>query len=230
MVLLEDIRFSLRGMGKPSGFTLIAVVALALGIGVNATVFAITNGVLFKNLPFLNDRILYLSTKNLNRGERRSGVSYPDFRDWRAQTKSFEGLGAFNFRVVNLSDQNGVPSRYNVVQITANTFWMIGQKPILGRDFTAADESPGAAPVIILGYGMWENRYGKDPAILGHTISVNNVPTAVIGVMQRDLRFPIDADAWTALGSGKGVGEAGFTFPWGFRLNGAGCNREVGQG
>jgi putative ABC transport system permease protein len=84
MALLEDIHFSLRGMGKHPGFTLIAVVALALGIGVNATVFAITNGVLFKNLPFLNDRILYLSTKNLNRGERRSGVSYPDFRDWRA--------------------------------------------------------------------------------------------------------------------------------------------------
>jgi MacB-like periplasmic core domain len=79
------------------------------------------------------------------------------------------------------SSKNGVPSRYNVVQITANSFSMIGQKPIVGRDFTAADERAGAAPVIILGYGMWENRYGKNPAMLGQTIQVNDVPTTVIG-------------------------------------------------
>jgi putative ABC transport system permease protein len=202
MALFEDIRFGLRTLAKNPALTLIAVVALALGIGANATVFAIANGVLFKSMPFVDDRILYLSTKNLNRGQRRSGVSWADFRDWRSQAKSFEALGAFKFTVVNLSDKSGLPSRYNVVEITANTFSMIGQKPVMGRDLTAEDEKRSANPVAILGFGIWENRYGKDPAVLGQVIRINDVPTTVIGVMQPGLRFPIDADLWTALRPG----------------------------
>src|SRR5271154_5933182 len=152
MVWFEDIRVGLRKLAKNPGFTLTAVVALSLGIGANATVFAITNGVLFKNMPFVDDRILYLSTKNVNRGDRNSGVSWPDFRDWRSQVKSFEALGAFNFNVDNITDKSGIPARNNVAEITANTFSMIGQKPVLGRDFTAEDEKPSANPVAILGY------------------------------------------------------------------------------
>src|SRR6516164_7599347 len=102
MFLIEDVRFALRTFAKNPGFTFIAVLALALGIGVNATVFGIANGVLFKNLPFVNDNIMYLSKKNVSRGDRRSGVSYPDFQDWRTQAKSFGALGAFGFSVVNL--------------------------------------------------------------------------------------------------------------------------------
>src|SRR5579871_3909915 len=157
MSLLEDVRFAARTLAKNPAFTAVAVVALTLGIGVNATVFAITNGVLFKNMPFLSDRIMYLSTKNLSRGQNRSGVSYPDYRDWRAQTKSFRSLGAFGFDIVNVSDKLGVPTRYNIGRVTANTFAIIGQKPIVGRDFNADDERVGAAAVTILGYGMWEN-------------------------------------------------------------------------
>jgi len=199
MTILEDIRFGLRTMAKNSGFSAIAVVALALGIGVNATVFAIANGVLFKNMPFMSDRIMYLSTKNLARGANRSGVSYPDYRDWRSQAKSFDSLGAYNFQIINLSDKLAVPARFNLGQITANTFSMIGQKPIVGRDFIPDDERPGAQPVAILGYSLWENRYGKNPGIISQTIRVNDVPTTVIGVMQRDFRFPIDSDMWTPL-------------------------------
>ena len=199
MSFFEDVNFGLRTMAKNPGFTAVAVVALALGIGVNATVFGIANVVLFKNMPFMNDRILYLSTKNLRRGERRVGVSYPDFRDWRAQAKSFEALGAFNFTNVNLSDRTGVPARYNLAQVTANTFSMIGQQPIIGRDFTPEDEKTGAPAVAILGYGIWETRYGKTPGILGQTIRVNDVPTTIIGVMRQDLRFPNDTELWTAL-------------------------------
>src|SRR5579864_8439293 len=120
MAWFEDIRFGLRKLWKNPGFTLTGVVALALGIGANATVFAITNGVLFKNMPFVDDRILYLTTTNLDRGERNSGVSLPDFRDWRAQVKSFEALGAYNFDQFNVTDKSGVPGRSNVSQITAN--------------------------------------------------------------------------------------------------------------
>ncbi len=199
MRLMEDVRFGLRAMAKNAGFTAVAVVALSLGIGANATVFAITNGVLFKNMPFVSDRILYLSTRNLARGERRSGVSYPDFRDWRTQSKAFDAFGAYNFNNVNVSDRNGPPTRYNLSQMTSNSFSVIGQKPIVGRDFTPDDEKPGAAAVVVLGYGVWENRYGKDPNIIGQTIRINDAPTVVIGVMQRGLKFPIDSDLWTPL-------------------------------
>ncbi len=199
MRLMEDVRFGLRAMVKNAGFTAVAVVALSLGIGANATVFAITNGVLFKNMPFVSDRILYLSTRNLARGDRRSGVSYPDFRDWRTQSKAFDAFGAYNFNNVNVSDRNGPPTRYNLSQMTSNSFSVIGQKPIVGRDFTPDDEKPGAAAVVVLGYGVWENRYGKDPNIIGQTIRINDSPTVVIGVMQRGLKFPIDSDLWTPL-------------------------------
>jgi len=199
MTLFEDVRFGLRTLAKNPSFTLVAVAALALGIGANATVFAIINGVLFKGMPFVSDRILYLSTRNVNRAQRRVGLSYPDFRDWRSQSKSFDAMGAYRFTVANLSDKSGVPSRFNVAEVSANTFSMIGQKPVLGRDFTPADEKAGAAPVTILGYGIWENRYGKSTSVLGRSIRINDVPTTVIGVMQRDLKFPIDAELWTAL-------------------------------
>jgi putative ABC transport system permease protein len=181
---------------------LTAVVALALGIGANATVFAITNGVLFKNMPFVDDRILYLTTRNVDRGDRNSGVSWPDFRDWRSQVKSFDGLGAYSFDQGNVTDKSGVPVRNNISQVTANTFSMIGQKPVIGRDFTAEDEAPGSNHVAILGYRIWEDRYGKDPAILGQIIRINSVPTTIVGVMQNGLRFPIDTEIWIALHPG----------------------------
>src|SRR5215469_10317574 len=134
--VFEDLRYGIRNLANDPGFTAVAVTALALGIGVNATVFTLSNAVLFKSMPFdRNDRILYLSTKNVNRGDRRSGVSYPDFRDWKRDAKSFEDLAAYSGQGVNYSDKTGLPELYNDVQITANSFHAIGQTPISGRDF-----------------------------------------------------------------------------------------------
>src|SRR5438270_9956247 len=184
MAFFEDLRYGARNLAKNPAFTLVAVSALALGIGVNAVVFAITNGVLFKGLPFVSDRILYLSTRNLTRGQRRVGVSYPDYRDWRAQARSFRTMGAYRFQIVNISDQGNTPARFNLGQMTANSFTIIGQRPVIGRDFMPEDEKAGAAPVAILGNGLWEGRYGRNPGLLGQIIRVNGVPATVIGVMQ----------------------------------------------
>ena len=200
MTLVEDVRYGLRTWATNPGFVTVAVTALALGIGANATVFAITNGVLFKGMPFVdNERILYLSTKNLNRGARRAGVSYRDYQDWKAQAKSFNGLGAYGFQAFNVSDKTGLPDHYFGSRMASNNFQLIGQKPVIGRDFISADEQPGAPPVAILGYGIWETRYGKNPAIIGQTIRINDVPTTVVGVMQRGIVFPGQADLWTPL-------------------------------
>jgi putative ABC transport system permease protein len=198
MAWFGDVRHGLRSMAGNPGFTGIAVATLALGIGVNATVFAIADGMLFKSMPFVSDRIGYLSLSNPARGDDGSGVSYPDFRDWQAQAKSFAGMALFNFDQSNLSDKTGVPARFNVAQVTANTCSLIGQRPVMGRDFTEEDGKPGAAPVAILGDRIWTNRYGNNPSVIGMTLRINDVPTTVIGVMRPEFRFPYDADLWTA--------------------------------
>ena len=196
----EDVRFGLRTMLKNPGVSLVSVLTLALGIGVNATVFTLSNAVLFKGFPFdQSDRILYLGERNVNRDQRFGAVSYPDFRDWRDRAKSFVGMAAVSGLRVNLSDGNGLPESYQGAQISANGFRLIGQKPAIGRDFTSADEARGAAPVAILTYGLWERRYGKDTSVVGRTIRINSAPATVIGVMPPDFIFPFNQDLWMPL-------------------------------
>jgi putative ABC transport system permease protein len=198
MRVLQDVRFGFRSLVKNPGLTLVALAALALGIGVNATVFTLTNAVLFKGLPFdKGDRILYFLTRNV-RDDRLSGVSYPDLRDWRAGAKSFDGLAAATGQQTNLADDNA-PEVYPTTPLSANSFRLIGQKPVIGRDFSEADEASGAPPVVILTYGLWERRYGKDPAVVGRVVRMNGVPTTIIGVMPRDFAFPNNADLWVPL-------------------------------
>jgi len=200
MALLEDVRFGLRTMAKNPTSTIVAVIALSLGLGANAVVFSIANTALFKNLPFVSDRILYLHSRDAAHADFGFlGVSLPDFRDWSAQQKSFRSLGAYRFNPANVSDESGVPERYNLAQITVNMFSIIGQPPVLGRDFTPEDAKPGAAPVIVLGHTMWQSRYGGSNSVIGRTIRVNGVPATVIGVMRPDFRFPIDTDLWMPL-------------------------------
>ncbi len=196
MTLLEDIRYGLRTMAKNPGFTATAVAALTLGIGVNATVFAITSGV-FRNMPFMSDNILYLSCKDASRPNSDRGLSYPDFLDWSAQSKSFDGMAIYTGGQSNISDTTGVPTRYNANAISSNTFSLVGQQPVLGRDFRAEDGRKGAPKVAILSDRVWSERYGRNPAILGSVIRVNSLPATIIGVMRADFRFPDDTDLWT---------------------------------
>ena len=199
MALSADIRFGLRTMAHNRTTTFVAIVALALGLGANATVFSIANGALFKNMPFVGDDIFYLASTDLAHGQQREGVSYPDFVDWRSSSKSLRSMSAGRTRDINVNDADGVPSRFHRAEITANLFSMVGQKPVLGRDFTAEDEKPGSPAVVILGDQIWHTRYGASRSVLGRVIRVNDVPSTVIGVMRADFRFPEDADMWTPL-------------------------------
>src|SRR5437879_2769013 len=179
----QDLRFGLRMLSKCPGFTAVAVFALALGIGANATVFTIANAYLFQSLPFVDSgRILYISGINNSTGRGR-GESYPDYRDFESQVKSFASLGAFSRSDVDVSDKNGLPIQYKGAQQTFNSFSIIGQKPIVGRGFLPEDARPGAPPVVILSYSLWENRYGRVSSAIGRTIRVNEISTVVIGVM-----------------------------------------------
>ncbi len=196
MSLLSDVRLSFRTLVKNPGFTAVAVATLALGIGVNATVFTVTNAVLFKGFPLVerNDRLLYITPKESN-----CCVSYPDFLDYRAQARSFEEMAIVHGVSKSLSDDNGFPENLDVTEASAGTFHVVGQRPIIGRDFAPADETNGAAPVAMLNYTFWERRYGKDPSIIGRTVRLNGTPTTVIGVMPRGFSFPQKLELWVPL-------------------------------
>ena len=200
MRFFEDVRFGLRTMARSLTVTTVSMLTLAMGIGVNATVFTLSNAVLFRGFPFdQSDRILYLGERNTTRNQRIGGASYPDFREWQARAKSFEGMGAANGMRATISDQTGLPESYQATQISANLFRLIGQKPAVGRDFTAADEVRGAPQVAILTYGLWERRYGRDPAVVGRTIRINSAPATIIGVMAKDFAFPFSQELWMPL-------------------------------
>jgi predicted permease len=198
MSWLQDLRFALRLLVKDRWFTAVAVIALALGIGVNATVFTFVNAVLIRGLPFDDpDRIMAVGTRDARNRDR--GMSYPDFEDYRAANRTLSALAAYSGQTMNVSDEGRAPERFQGPYVSANAFRLIGQQPLLGRDFRPEDDRPGAAAVVILGNGVWKNRYGSDPAVVGRTIRVNDVPSTVIGVMPEGFKFPINADLWLPL-------------------------------
>lgn len=195
----QDIRYAARTLSATPGFTLAAIVALGLGIGADTAVFTIADGALRWNLGLEHlDRTVIVG---LTDGSPRSsfGVSYPDFADLRAQTKSLAGLAGYQFASVNLSDSKTFPQRCWAARMSANGFAVSEQKPALGRAFMDADERPGAPAVVVLTDHIWQDRYGSDPAILGKTIRIDDVPVTVIGVMPPGKRFPEETDMWLPL-------------------------------
>jgi putative ABC transport system permease protein len=206
---LGDVRFGFRNLIKNPGFTVVAVTMLALGIGVNATVFTVTNAVLFKGFPMVkgNDRLLYISSGGCC-------ISYPDFEDIRAQAKSFQAMGITHGIGSVVSDESGFPENIDVTEVSADTFHTVGQRPSMGRDFKPSDQAPGAAPVAILNYGFWQRRYGKDRTIIGRAIRMNGALTTIIGIMPEGFSFPQKADMWVPLVETASVKNRGNTDTW----------------
>jgi predicted permease len=195
MTLWQDLRYAARLLVKDRWFTAVAATALALGIGVNATMFTIVNAVLIRGLPF-SEPARIISIGMLDARSRPAGVSRLDFQDWREGSRAFSGLTLFLGSFINVSDEGRPPEQFQGTYQSANMFQLIGQRPVMGRDFSAADDSPGAAPVVILGNGIWKSRYGADPNILTKSIKVNSVIASVIGVMAPDMKFPFNNELW----------------------------------
>ncbi len=197
MSLLQDLRFAFRMMARTPAFTSVIVLALALGIGANTAVFTLAYAVLFRGLPFADaHEIMHLENNNLERGRDSVGVSFPDYEDWRKLNRSFQDLAAFDGQIANLSDGEFAAERYSASMLTANTFRVIGQAPIRGRDFSEEDAIPGAPPVVILGHGIWKSRYGQSDQVFGRVVRINEVPTTIIGVMAEGMEFPSNDDLW----------------------------------
>jgi predicted permease len=195
MALWQDVRYAVRLLIKDRWFTAVAAIALALGIGANGAVFTFVNAVLLRGLPFDDpDRIV--SMGSLDARGRNLGVSRLDFLDIREAARSYSGLTMFMGAGVNVSDEGKAPEQFGGAYVSANTFQMIGQRPVIGRDFSPENDRPGAEATVILGNGIWKNRYGSDPAVIGRSIKVNSLVATVIGVMAPDMKFPFNTDLW----------------------------------
>ena len=196
--MLRDLRFAVLLLVKERWYSLVAIAVLSLGIGLNATVFTLVDAVLIRGLPFKDSAQLFMVGSHQRSGEGFGGVSYPDLLDWRTQSRSFAGFGAFEPSSVSVSDDRSAPQQVRAVYVTANTFSLLGQPMLLGRDFGPDDERPGAASAVIVGYTMWKTRYAEDRGIVGHTVRINGEAATIVGVMPEGVMFPAQAELWKA--------------------------------
>jgi predicted permease len=180
--------------------SIIAVLTLGLGIGLSTTVFCVVNGGLFKGLPFPDaDRLVALVATNPSQRQPRQPIRVHDLAVWQARQTIFDRFGAYGFAPINLSTDEGRPERFSSGQLSVAAFETLGVQPVLGRGFREGDDRPGAEPVILLGYELWRDRYGRSPSIIGATIRANGTPRTVIGVMPEKFAFPIRESLWTPL-------------------------------
>jgi putative ABC transport system permease protein len=199
--MLQDLRFAARLLSRDRWFTLAAVLALALGIGANTTVFTLVNAVLIRDLPFDRpDEIVFLAVHDSTRPPDDNGPpSWHEHETWRARARSFAGMAAFIDSQMNVSDSINPAERIRGASVSPNTFTLLRQPPLMGRDFAAGEDAPGATPVVILGYDLWQNRYGGEADILGRTLRIAEVTYTIVGVMPSGMRFPFDAQLWRPL-------------------------------
>jgi putative ABC transport system permease protein len=185
--LLQDFTFALRSSRKRPGFAVVAIVTLALGIGATTTMFSVMDRVVLRPLPFADaDQLLVVGT--IRPGRTRAGSMSPlNFYDVRQQNDVFSYLAASRGESVTLPRPSGGVTQLNAHGVSWDFFELLGTRPMLGRTFVAADDEPGAAPVAVLGHGTWQRRFGGDPAIVGRTITLNQRPVTVVGVL--DPRF-----------------------------------------
>lgn len=195
--LVKDLRYGLRSFLKRPGFTAVALVALALGIGANTAIFSLVNAVLIQPLPFPEPDRLVWAWGNIRNGGNRASVAPLDFIDFRNQNKTFEEFAA-TFSIpnpINLTG-SGEPERLTSAAVTGNYFKALGVKPLLGRTFVLDDERTGNDHVAILSYGLWQERFGADPNIVNKTIVLDGQTSAIVGVMPEEFGFPRNAELW----------------------------------
>jgi putative ABC transport system permease protein len=195
--LLQDLRFGLRALRKNPGFTTVAVLTLALGIGANTAIFSVVDAVLIRALPFAAaDRMVWVNAK-FPLGDTAM-VSPPDFTDYRAQTHSFDQFAAMGF-LASSANLTGSDKPEQVLTNIAswNFFDALGMRPMLGRPFVPDDERVEFPQVAILGHGIWVRHFGSDPAIVGRKISLDGRPVTVVGVLPGDVPLLSEAEVWT---------------------------------
>lgn len=198
--LLKDLRFGIRMLVKHPGLTLFSIVTFGLGIGLTTTVFSIVNGAILKGLPFEGaERIMWVARTNPSEDIERMGVNAPDFFAWGERQTAFESIAAFTGQPVNLAEEGTAPERLLGASFSVDMFSVLNVKPMLGRGFLDGEDRPGAEPVIVLGYDLWQDRFGRSKDVLGMSVRANGVMRTVVGVMPEDFGFPERQQVWMPL-------------------------------
>ncbi|MBZ5565989.1 MAG: ABC transporter permease [Acidobacteriia bacterium] len=188
---VQDIRYGLRQLRRSPGFTAVAVITLALGIGANTAIFSVVYAVLLKPLPFRSpDQLVRMFEANERAGIPAEGCSYPEFQEWQRQNHIFSGMAAVQAHELTLTGR-GEPTVVRVGDVTADFFPVLGVAPLEGRTFLPADDDQGAAPVVVISEGLWRSRFGADPGLIGSNIDLDKRPFTVIGVMPANFRFSL---------------------------------------
>jgi putative ABC transport system permease protein len=187
---LQDIRFGARTLVRNPGFACVAVLTLALGVGANAAIFSVVNAVLLRPLPWSDPDRAVMIWSHWTAFDK-TWVSDGEVNDYRKQSKTLADVAAWSDGQVNLTG-SGEPERVAYGSVTANLFSVLGVSPIRGRVFTAQEDVPNGPRVVMLGYGLWQRRYGGDPGIIGRTIEIDSAPYEVVGVMPADFVLPTD--------------------------------------
>jgi predicted permease len=193
----QDLRYGFRMLRKNPGFTAVAVLTLALGIGANTAIFSVVNGVLLRPLPYPEPARLMMIYEKTPEFSQNS-VSYPNFLDWRRENHSFTDMGAFRGHDFNFTG-SGQPERLSGEYVSASLFPVLGVNPLLGRNFLPQEDQQGAGGVVVLTYGLWKRRFGADSNILGKALTLNARDYTVIGVLPSDFRFRDQADLYVPL-------------------------------
>jgi putative ABC transport system permease protein len=195
----HDLIYAVRGLRKKPLFTLATVLTLALGIGANSAIFSVVNAVLLRPLPYPSpDRLMMLWTHNPRQGFDKDVSAYPNFDDWRRQSRSFAGMSAYTGGDFTLT-QAGDPAQIGGAIVTPGFFETLGVSPALGRAFGVHEGTAGGSRVAILSYGLWQTRFGGDAAVVGRSIVLNGVPHEILGVMPASFAHPESAQVWTPL-------------------------------
>lgn len=201
--LWQDLRHGVRMLKKNPGFTALAVLTLALGIGANTAIFSVVNAVLLEPLPYRDPAsLVFIWSTWIPQGLPSAGSSAPDFRDWRDENHVFTDMAAFAENDYDLAVPDQEPSRIHGARVTANLFALLGVGPSLGRDFVPDEEKWGPHHVVLLSYGLWQARFGGDSSVLGRTIHLDKQEYTVVGVMPRGMPFFSNAppsDLWVPL-------------------------------
>ena len=196
----QDLRYGARMLAKQPGFSLLAILTLALGIGANTALFSVVNSSLLRPLPYPRPaELVRVRTHHAVRGWTGAQASLHDFRDWQAQAQGFSELAAFNQRSANLSG-GAQPERVGYALVSANLFDALAVQPVLGRAFTKEDDEPGQGKVVVLSYGFWQRSFGGDPAAVGRTLLLNGESCTIVGVMPAHVQFPhAEIELWKPL-------------------------------
>ena len=192
-----DLRHAWRTVQRSPGFAVLVVAIMALGIGANTAVFSVVNGVLVKPLPYPGaDRLVTLRTVFLATGSTQTLVSIANYRDWRAQSASFEAMSTYRFGESPVASET--TAEYGrTASVDEPFFRVLGVNPLLGRTFTPEETAPGTGRVVIISYAYWQRQFGGDPRILDRTIRMGITSRSIVGVMPPGFQFPGDTDVWT---------------------------------